>query len=635
MATIFSWDGGAFPAVVGTTPTLSGDDAVFPTGSTTSAFQWDVTAVAAFTVRFYVTMPASWPSLSGSIFMAQTLANDHIARLNLAGVGAPGQVRFFRLSGVAGQSSPSSTVATATRYRFEYQVDNANSTLRGAVFAMGTNAPLFDTGLLTGQTMGSDPARFSIGRLSVTADLGDLHIGHIAAVDTVGSWIGPDASDTVAGPSSLPISWDGGAFPAVVGAAPALSGSDVVFPTGSVISAFQWATTDTAALSMRFYFETPASWASLASEILSTYHDNTKLAGISLTGSFSPGQLRFILGATTIANTPPDTLALATRYRVECQVDNANSTLRGAVFAMGTDTPVYDTGLMTSQAIGGDVNAVLIGRTYAVSDLADLKVGHIYCRGNAGAWIGRHNSDTLAETETVLFSWDGGAFPSVVGDAPTLSGSDAVFPSGSTSSALRWDVAPTADYTVRFYATMPTAWASSSGSMFMAQTTNGAANVARLNISGTAAPGQARFLRLASLAGQNSPSNTLITTTRYRFEYQVSNTNATLRGAVFAMGSDVSLYDTGLLTGQTLGYNSVRFLFGQVMMPADFGSLSIGHIKAIAGVGTWVGRHSSDTLVTYTPELLGVWNGSSVTPAEILGVWDGSSVIDAEIMKIV
>ena len=195
MAVLFEWDGGTLPAITGANPTVvDGHTMEFAAGSALDYAAWTVNTDR-FTLRYYVTIPPSWTSASWTMGAARQGVSEPV-RINLAGSGQPGQVRWLRSGGTQFAQTPTNTVALNGTYRIEVQIDRVAQTYRAAVFDLLSTTPKYDLTLMTGIDTGAAAfTELRLGMASSGVSIGTLRIGRIMAVDTVGAWIGPHSSD--------------------------------------------------------------------------------------------------------------------------------------------------------------------------------------------------------------------------------------------------------------------------------------------------------------------------------------------------------------------------------------------------------------------------------------------------------
>lgn len=239
---------------------------------------------------------------------------------------------------------------------------------------------------------------------------------------------------------------------------------------------------------------------------------------------------------------------------------------------------------------------------------------------------------------STIAQWDSGALPATYGTAPTVSG-DAFTTAANTVSAGEWTTTATNQWSARYYITTPAAWPSASFSMFLAQAAFGGASpiLARANMAGSGQPGQLRLVRSGGTQLAASPNNTIALSTQYRIEIQANGTTSMMRMAVFPMGSDTALWSADL-AGAT-GTSVAAFTVGNGSIgsaaPPTIGPLAYRHLLIANTYGAWLGRDASDPLPSTGPEVLGVWNGTSVDAATMLGVWDGSAIIAATPLAVI
>ena len=206
MATIFEWDSGALAtagATVNNTVNVVADTgfdrAVMPQSSATDSFSWPSLSLTMFTMRAYITMPSAWASVSAPLMCSQIAGGIQNSRMNLAGTGNPGQVRLIAHNNTQVAQSANSLLSFSTVYRWEMQVDTVNSTIRGAVFPLGSDTPVWDSGLIN-HDVGGTTVQLRFGKaVSSIPSLPEISISRVKAVDTVGSWVGRHASDTMGG----------------------------------------------------------------------------------------------------------------------------------------------------------------------------------------------------------------------------------------------------------------------------------------------------------------------------------------------------------------------------------------------------------------------------------------------------
>lgn len=426
--------------------------------------------------------------------------------------------------------------------------------------------------------------------------------------------------------------WDGGALPSITGTTPTVSGHSMTFPAGSAANYAQW-TVNTNQFTLRWYVTVPSTWPSASWSILYAMTSGTANARMNLSGSAAPGQVRYIRsGNTEIVRSYDNTVALSTQYRMEVQIDRVNQTYRGAVFPLMSETPLYDTGLLTSIDTGAAAfTALRLGHVdAAMIALGDLTVGRVKVTDTVGSWVGRHASDIATDPDTII-EWDGGDLPAITGTTPTLDSDDfMIIAAGDTVNYASWS--STADtFAARFYIKTPSTWGSVSSKIFTVGTMD-TPSIDQIIMAGVGSPGQIRFFANPNQEVTRSSTNVMSTSSTYRIELRVDRINQTYRGAVFSLGSDSPIYDTGSLTADS-GSNLLRqFRWGRLTDGVTINDFALGRLKIRSDISTWVGRHEDDEILF--PEIYGVWDGTTVQPAELMGVWNGTNVDTVEIVDI-
>ncbi len=211
MATVLEWNSGAITAaggfVTGTVNVVADsgfDRAVIPQSSASDYFEWNSLGLTRFTIRAYITMPSAWASTSATLICSQVSGGAQNSRMNLAGTGSPGQVRLISNNNTQVAASATGLVSFSTTLRWEVQVDTVNSTIRGAVFPLNSDTPVWDSGLISSDVGGTTTIlKFGKG-VGTIPSLPQISISRVKVVDVVGAWIGRHATDTLSGPSDGP-----------------------------------------------------------------------------------------------------------------------------------------------------------------------------------------------------------------------------------------------------------------------------------------------------------------------------------------------------------------------------------------------------------------------------------------------
>ena len=199
-----------------------------------------------------------------------------------------------------------------------------------------------------------------------------------------------------------------------------------------------------------------------------------------------------------------------------------------------------------------------------------------------------------------LFSWDGGALPTTVGDVSLDAANGVPTAPGITIEAsdlaafARWDIASTGVLALRFYFSTPTAWPSSSYTLAMFRHTNASYTVG-LSISGSGSPGQFRLIRTGGATILASPSNTLQVGTQYRAELQYDVSGNRARAAVFEMSNNLPLWESGWQVDATYWINQImRVEVGRPNNSPNSFPFLIDSLMATDQVTDYIGRHAND-----------------------------------------
>ena len=198
-----------------------------------------------------------------------------------------------------------------------------------------------------------------------------------------------------------------------------------------------------------------------------------------------------------------------------------------------------------------------------------------------------------------LVEWDTGT-PSTAGATTTGTvtvtnqGAYALasFSQNAVADYMAFTIDDTPQFTARMYLHAPSSWAASSVSMFRSYSVGGSPTT-RVNLAGSGNPGQLRWLRSSNVQVAATSNNAMMLGSVYRVEIQVDTVGGRLRGALFALGSDSPMYDSGWITGDVGGVGK-QLRFGKIDATAGMPSLSISRVKVVGSIDSWVGRHSSD-----------------------------------------
>lgn len=207
------------------------------------------------------------------------------------------------------------------------------------------------------------------------------------------------------GPRNTIGSWDGGTLPTVAGSV--TSDATVGLPSapslkiGSNASA-AYARFDFSAktqVAVRSYFKTPSAWPSAASMMTALRPTNATIAvGTSITGTASPGRLRLTITGGVIIAESPAILNTATNYRLEMRYDSTRKWAAVALYSMGENVPIWNSGPIANPSLNLTITRVDIGRVNNSPAVNEFWVDNIQIVDGAGAPVGRHSSDTLSAT---------------------------------------------------------------------------------------------------------------------------------------------------------------------------------------------------------------------------------------------
>jgi hypothetical protein len=130
----------------------------------------------------------------------------------VAGVGAPGQLRWKTAFSTEAFRSGNGIIDLADIYRVEIQTDGIAGTMRGAVFDLQSDTALYDSGVQP-KSVGAAVTRFHFGRITAQASLRTFGISRVKVVDTVGPWVGRHATDIIpeTAPEMMGV-WNGSAL---------------------------------------------------------------------------------------------------------------------------------------------------------------------------------------------------------------------------------------------------------------------------------------------------------------------------------------------------------------------------------------------------------------------------------------
>lgn len=145
------------------------------------------------------------------------------------------------------------------------------------------------------------------------------------------------------------------------------------------------------AVGIRSYMRLPAAWAASSQRILGGRFDGSTLsAALNLAGSGSAGQVRLINtgGSTSVASSSTGTVANTTWYRFELLINHSANQARLGIFALGSDTPLYDSGWMTDSFQASTARADF-GPNLTTPTLGSMRAADLEVVDSAASWVGR------------------------------------------------------------------------------------------------------------------------------------------------------------------------------------------------------------------------------------------------------
>lgn len=208
------WNSGALPGVIGS-PVIntsfgmpSAPSIEMPAGSGSCNVRATVTARGELGIRFYVHLPASWPTASFVVCAMRRAGGSTLASFAIAGSGAPGQARILTSSGATAKSSPDNAVVVGGIYRVELLYSASATSLTAAVY--DADGGLVWTATHTDAALNTNVDRIDIGRPNVNPVVDTYHVDSIRIRDTAEP-IGPEPADPPPPTSTVPKLkiWDG------------------------------------------------------------------------------------------------------------------------------------------------------------------------------------------------------------------------------------------------------------------------------------------------------------------------------------------------------------------------------------------------------------------------------------------
>lgn len=658
MATVFSWEGGTLPTVVGDVSLDSGfgiptqPSILVGDGEGAAGVRWDHDPVDEMAVRFYVRTPSAWGSSACNILGLRPTNSGLAAAIAFAGTGQPGQLRLVRTGGSQTASSSAGLMETSSLYRIEIRYDSINQRARLAIWSFeGSNTPLWDSGWQTHSDYGSAIIRSDIGRIQ-SNPLIEYSLDSILAADSSDS-LPRHAGDAEGGEPEpdpvLPITWDTGPLPEVTVGPISLDTeegiplpSSLLVPSESGAAFAHWVFPAEEKVSTRFYFSTPASWASSSYNVLSLREDSTTtIANINISGMGNPGQFRLAKAGGVIVGNSTSILENNKNYRAELQYDATGTRCRTALFDMGQNDPLWDSGWIIDEVWDVTATEMAVGRPNNSPSTFEYRVDSIRIQeGATGTWIGRHSTDEEEDPPPASpdfpIVWDSGDLPDIVSGNVNLNASWG-YPSApsiqidqmASSTAFvefSHDSYPR-EIAVRAYCRLPSSWASSAWGLLNIYNAND--SFAILTISGAGQPGQIRLGATGGATVLSSPNNTLTAGALYRFEIRVDTVTGLARAAAFSQGFEAAVWDSGwLFNANFLQDRITRTRIGRVTVNPTAPGFTVDSIRIVDSSVTWVGLSEGDLP---SPASVKVWNGSSLVTPTGIKVWNGSTLVPVSI----
>lgn len=183
---------------------------------------------------------------------------------------------------------------------------------------------------------------------------------------------------------------------------------DMTFHPGDGVHARWILGSAPAQYTMRAYVTQPETLA--AGAFACVIADNDTAQGqIVVSGSGNANRFRYrTSGSTDRAASPFNELVGGTTYRVELQIDTVNSLFRAGLFPLYSDTPIWQSGELTREAIA--VQQFRIGRWGSSNATSDLVISRFAVSDTYGSWVGRHESDYIVEfssaSKEILGVWN-------------------------------------------------------------------------------------------------------------------------------------------------------------------------------------------------------------------------------------
>lgn len=401
----------------------------------------------------------------------------------------------------------------------------------------------------------------------------------------------------------------------------------------------------------RAYFNAGSTWASASFGLITMRPTLSTVGAVAtISGSGQPGQMRLTrVGGASVVNSPTDTLALNTWYRVELMVVPLASRARVEVFNMGSDEPLWSSGWQTHSDFSSANNHIQVGRVTATPSVTGLRIdnGMILHDALTGVApediprVGRHPSlDPLVgggptgPVESIEFNGDPEGLAFMTGQAitqvpgsinPEAEPGGNVFQisqSGSNTGYLQYPV-PTEfkghAIRQRLYFNVGSSWPGAAyGLVTLRPTLSSQTAVATL--SGAGQPGQVRLSGVGGATLASSPLNTIARNTWYRLEFVVSPFHSSAKVSVFPMGSGAALWTSGWIENDNFTPDNNYIQIGRVT-----NSPAVTGLKLDNG---WIVFESEEDVPLEELSVLGREYELDPLPTYTIGVWDGSTLTE-------
>lgn len=425
---------------------------LIPGGGTASSMRFPVSVALTDVLSgyFYFTYPEIPPSAMTMFTLRPSNAASSIS-LAVTGTTNPGAMRLLAPGNEIVVASPINTFLPGEVYRVNvdvFGVANVDRQVNVLVYPLGEeHNPIWEASYVALPTAAQTPITFiDIGKINNTptttawaveelyfekqpyevqddfptkqySDYDDFSSGpgdnwfQIDAdghVESSGELVGPAIAR---GPGGIPTPWE--SHPDEVQVYKInQSGTDTGYLDFSIPAASNLRSTF-----VRSYFRIVGeTWPDTSFSLIALKESNAGYnSSLSVSGSIVPGQIRLTtVGGAQLATSPSNTIRRNTWYRTELVVDPANSSAKVAVFTLGLDGPIWQSGWISNPNFAKPNNMLHVGRistTPKVTGLEmDMIAGRFYPEDQAPPaghdyWLGRHLDDVPPEYRAYI--WNG------------------------------------------------------------------------------------------------------------------------------------------------------------------------------------------------------------------------------------